>query len=66
MLGTSLLASSVSPTAFGQQQTTNTGGNQNTTSTITTNNTATSKAGTLDCQMAASTLGGMVIPNSPR
>ena len=63
MLGTSVLASSVSPTAFGQQQTTNTGGNQNTTSTITTNNTATSTAGTLDCQMAASTLGGMVIPN---
>jgi hypothetical protein len=63
MLGTSVLASSVSPTAFGQQQTTNTGGNQNTTSTNTTNNTATSTAGTLDCQMAASSLGGMVIPN---
>src|ERR671914_1984038 len=64
MLGTSVLAASVSPTAFGQQQTTNTGGNQNTTgTTTTTNNTATSTAGTLDCQMAASTLGGMVIPN---
>ena len=63
MLGTSVLAVSVSPTAFGQQQTTNTGGNQNTTGTNTTNNTATSTTGTLDCQMAASTLGGLVIPN---
>jgi len=65
MLGTSVLAASVSPTAFGQQQqqTTNTGGDQNTTGTTTTNNTRTSTAGTLDCQMAASTLGGLVIPN---
>ncbi len=67
MLGTSVLAASVSPTAFGQQQqqqTTNTGGDQNTTgTTTTTNNTGTSTAGTLDCQMAASTLGGLVIPN---
>jgi hypothetical protein len=65
MLGTSvLLAASVSPTAFGQQQTTNTGGNQNmTAATTTTNNTATSTAGALDCQMAASGLGGIVIPN---
>ncbi len=70
MLGTSVLAASVSPTAFGQQQqqqqqqqTTNTGGNQNTTGTTTTNNTGTSTAGTLDCQTAASTLGGLVIPN---
>jgi hypothetical protein len=65
MLGTSVLAASVSPTAFGQQQqqTTNTGGNQNTTGTTTTNNTGTPTAGTLDCQMAASTLGGLVIPN---
>jgi hypothetical protein len=67
MLGTSVLAASVSPTAFGQQQqqqqTTNTGGDQNTTGTTTTNNTGTSTAGTVDCQMAASTLGGLVIPN---
>src|SRR5918999_3433185 len=66
MLGTSVLAASVSPTAFGQQQqqqTTNTGGDQNTTGTTTTNNTATSTAGTLVCQMAASTLGGPVIPS---
>jgi hypothetical protein len=66
MLGTSVLGASVSPTAFGQQQqqqTTNTGGDQNTTGTTTTNNTGTSTAGTLDCQMAASTLGGLVIPN---
>ncbi|MDQ3854315.1 MAG: DUF1259 domain-containing protein, partial [Thermoproteota archaeon] len=64
MLGTSVLAASASPTAFGQQQqTTNTGANQNTTGTNTANNTATSTAGTLDCQMAASTLGGLVIPN---
>src|SRR5687767_5674913 len=66
MLGTSELGASVSPTAFGQQQqqqTTNTGGDQNTTGTTTTNNTGTSTAGTLDCQTAASTLGGMVIPN---
>ena len=68
MLGTSVLVTSISPTAFGQQQqTTNTGGNQNTTgttTTTTTNNTTTSTAGSpLDCQMAASTLGGVVIPN---
>jgi hypothetical protein len=66
MLGTSVLGASVSPTAFGQQQqqqTTNTGGDQNTTGTTTTNNTGTSTAGTLDCQTAASTLGGLVIPN---
>src|SRR5687767_6315556 len=65
MLGTSELGASVSPTAFGQQQqqTTNTGGDQNTTGTTTTNNTGTSTAGTLDCQTAASTLGGLVIPN---
>ena len=65
MLGTLVLAASVSPTAFGQQQqqTTNTGGDQNTTGTTTTNNTGTSTAGTLDCQTAASTLGGLVIPN---
>ena len=31
--------------------------------TSATNNTATSTAGTLDCQMAASALGGLVIPN---
>src|SRR5918998_1292116 len=66
MLGTSVLVTSISPTAFGQQQTTNTGGNQNTTgtTTTTTNNTTTSTAGSpLDCQTAASTLGGVVIPN---
>jgi hypothetical protein len=70
LLSTVILIASASPTAFGQQQqqTTNTGGNQNTTgtttTTTTTNNTATSTAGSpLDCQMAASTLGGMVIPN---
>jgi hypothetical protein len=67
MLGTSVLGASVSPTAFGQQQqqqqTTNTGGDQNTIGTTTTNNTGTSTAGTLDCQTAASTLGGLVIPN---
>jgi hypothetical protein len=60
------LVTSVSPTAFGQQQQDNTGGNQNmttTTTTTATNNTAVSTAGTLDCQTAASTLGGMVIPN---
>jgi Domain of Unknown Function (DUF1259) len=63
MLGTSVLAASVSPIVFGQQQTTNTGDNQNTTGTNTTNNTSTATAGTLDCQMAASTLGGLIIPN---
>ena len=55
------LVASINPAAVGQQQN-NTGGNQNTTTT-TTNNTATPTAGTLDCQTAASTLGGMVIPN---
>src|SRR5688572_2587198 len=56
------LVGSTNPAAVGQQQN-NTGGNQNMTTTSTTNNTATSTAGTLDCQTAASTLGGMVIPN---
>src|SRR5918992_4570578 len=56
------LVASINPAAVGQQQN-NTGGNQNMTTTTTTNNTATPTAGTLDCQMAASTLGGMVIPN---
>ena len=62
ILCTSVLVASVSPTAFGQQQP-NTGGNQNMTTATTTNNTTTSTAGTLDCQMAASTLRGQVIPN---
>jgi hypothetical protein len=63
LLCTSVLVASVSPTALGQQP--NSGGNQNmtTATTSTTNNTATSTAGTLDCQMVASTLGGLVIPN---
>jgi hypothetical protein len=62
LLCTSVLVASVSLTAFGQQP--NSGGNQNmTTTTNTGNNTGTSTAGTLDCQMAASALGGMVIPN---
>ncbi|MFL6309469.1 MAG: DUF1259 domain-containing protein [Nitrososphaera sp.] len=42
--------------------TTGGGGNQN-ASTNTANNNLTSTAGTLDCQMIASTLGGMVISN---
>src|SRR3712207_4929792 len=47
LLSTSVLAVSISPTAFGQQQGT-TGG----------------QAGsTIDCQTAASTLGGLIIPN---
>lgn len=63
LLCTVALVASISPVAVGQQQD-NTGGNQNmTAATTTTNNTATSTAGTLDCQMAASTLGGLVIPN---
>jgi Domain of Unknown Function (DUF1259) len=64
LLCTSVLVASVSPTALGQQQP-NSGGNQNmtTATTSTTNNTAASTAGTLDCQMAASALGGLVIPN---
>jgi hypothetical protein len=63
LLCTVALVASISPAAFAQQQD-NTGGNQNmTTATTTANNTGTSTAGTLDCQMAASTLGGIVIPN---
>ena len=63
LLCTVALVASISPVAMGQQQG-NTGGNQNMTATTTSaNNTGTSTAGTLDCQMAASTLGGMVIPN---
>ncbi len=57
------LVASISPVVVGQQQG-NTGGNQNmTATTATTNNTTTSTAGTLDCQTAASGLGGVVIPN---
>ena len=63
LLCTVVLVASISPAAVAQQQD-NTGGNQNmTTATTTANNTGTSTAGTLDCQMAASTLGGIVIPN---
>ena len=66
LLTTVILIASISPAAVAQQQD-NTGGNQNmtaATTTTTTNNTATPTAGSpLDCQMAASTLGGMVIPN---
>jgi hypothetical protein len=47
LLSTSILVVSISPTAFGQQQGT-TGGQT---------------GSTIDCQTAASTLGGMVIPN---
>jgi hypothetical protein len=63
LLCTSILVASVSPTALGQQP--NSGDNQNmtTATTSTTNNTAASTTGTLDCQMAASALGGLVIPN---
>src|SRR5215208_2616155 len=64
LLCTSVLVGSVSPTAFGQQQQPNSGGNQNMTATTSTgNNTGTSTAGTLDCDSAASVLGGMVVPN---
>jgi hypothetical protein len=64
LLCTSVLVGSVSPTAFGQQQQPNSGGNQNMTATTSTgNNTGTSTAGTLDCDGAASVLGGMTVPN---
>jgi hypothetical protein len=53
---------SISPAVFGQQQGT-TGGNQDMTAQNTMNNTTAQTAGALDCQTAASTLGGMVIPN---
>src|SRR5215208_4979477 len=55
LLCTSVLVGSVGPTAFGQQQQPNSGGNQNMTATTT--------AGTLDCDGAASVLGGMAVPN---
>jgi hypothetical protein len=64
LLCTSVLVGSVSPTAFGQQQQPNSGGNQNMTATTNTgNNTGTSTASTLDCDSAASVLGGMAIAN---
>jgi len=47
LLSTSILVVSISPTAFGQQQGT-TGGQT---------------GSTIDCQTAASTLGGLIIPN---
>jgi hypothetical protein len=56
------LVGSISPVVFGQQQDT-TGGNQNMTAQNTMNNTTAQTTGGLDCQMVASTLGGMVIPN---
>src|SRR5919107_4351052 len=65
LLSTSVLVGSVSPTAFGQQQQPNSGGSQNmsATTTNTGNNTGVSTAGTLDCDSAASVLGGMAVPN---
>src|SRR5215213_595742 len=64
LLCTSVLVGSVGPTAFGLQQQPNSGGNQNMTATTSTgNNTGTSTAGTLDCDGAASVLGGMAVPN---
>src|SRR5215217_1035968 len=64
LLCTSVLVGSVGPTAFGQQQQPNSGGNQNMTATTNTgNNTGTSTASTLDCDSAASVLGGMAVPN---
>src|SRR5215212_4772285 len=64
LLCTSVVVGSASPTAFGQQQQPNLDGNQNMTSTTNTgNNTGTSSAGTLDCDNAASVLGGMAVPN---
>ena len=65
LLSTVILIASISPAAVAQQQD-NTGGNQNmtaATTNTTTNNTGTSTTGALDCQMAASGLGGLVIPN---
>src|SRR5215213_9113057 len=64
LLCTSVLVGSVSPAAFGQQQQPNLSGNQNMTSTTNTGNiTGTSSVGTLDCDSAASVLGGMAVPN---
>ncbi|MDQ3727799.1 MAG: DUF1259 domain-containing protein [Thermoproteota archaeon] len=55
LLSTSILVVSISPTAFGQQQGTTGGQQQGTTG---------GQAGsTIDCQTAASTLGGLIIPN---
>ncbi len=57
LIGTSLLVTSFSSTALGQQQQQpNSGGNQDTTLTITINDTATTTADTLNCDMAASVL----------
>jgi hypothetical protein len=65
LLCTSVLVASVSPTALGQQQQSNSGGNQNmTAATNTANNTGTSTSGTLDCDRAASVLRGPIVPNS--
>jgi hypothetical protein len=56
------LVEPISPSVYGQQQGT-TGGSQNTMAPNTLNNTGTQSGSTIDCQTAASTLGGMVIPN---
>jgi hypothetical protein len=64
LLSTSALVGSVSTAAFGQQQQSNSGGNQNMSATTNAgNNTGTSTASTLDCDSAASVLGGMAVPN---
>jgi hypothetical protein len=64
LLSTSALVGSVSTAAFGQQQQSNSGGNQNMSATTNAgNNTGTSTASTLDCDSAASVLGGLAVPN---
>jgi hypothetical protein len=64
LLSTSALVGSVSTAVFGQQQQSNSGGNQNMSATTNAgNNTGTSTASTLDCDSAASVLGGMAVPN---
>ena len=63
LLSTSILVVSISPTAFGQQQGTTGGQQQGTTGGQQQGTTGGQAGSTIDCQTAASTLGGLIIPN---
>src|ERR671916_204710 len=63
VLCTLALVGSISPAVYGQQQGTTGGQQQGTTGGQQQGTTGGQAGSTIDCQTAASTLGGMVIPN---
>src|ERR687895_2149997 len=63
VLCTIALVGSISPAVYGQQQGTTGGQQQGTTGGQQQGTTGGQAGSTIDCQTAASTLGGMVIPN---